>query len=108
VNSRVSCTITTSVCYYFFLATSFLEFPTKRFLVTCARETLINEWDARGTEISEGVHSVGWAGQEEESWWKIRIAVGEYQWVVGFLSCEWTMRDHLLWITSLSSGVTCC
>jgi hypothetical protein len=66
-----------------FLAAISLEFPAERFLVTCARETLINEWDARGTEISEGVHSLGWTGQEEESWWKIRIVVGEYQ-----LGCE--------------------
>jgi hypothetical protein len=27
-----------------FLAASSLEFPAERFLVTCARETLINEW----------------------------------------------------------------
>jgi hypothetical protein len=62
-----------------FLAAISLEFPAERFLATCARETLINEWDARGTEISEGVHSLGWTGQEEESWWKIGIVVGEYQ-----------------------------
>jgi hypothetical protein len=43
-----------------------------RFLVTYARETLINEWDTRWTERSEGVHSLGWVGREEESWWKIR------------------------------------
>jgi hypothetical protein len=67
-----------------FLATSSFEFPAERFLVTYAREILINEWDARGTDISEGVHSLGWEGQEEESWWKIGIDVGEYQWVVGF------------------------
>jgi hypothetical protein len=30
-------------------------------------------------EISEGVDSLGWSGQEEEIWWKIRIDVGEYQ-----------------------------
>jgi hypothetical protein len=84
---------------------SSLEFPTKRFLVTCARETLINEWDTQGTNISEGVHSLGWVGQEEESWWKIGIVVGEYQWVVGFMSCEWIVRDHpLLWIDSPRSG----
>jgi hypothetical protein len=88
---------------------SSLEFPTERFLATCARETMINEWDTRGTEIGEGVQSLGWASKEEESWWKIGIFVGEYQWVVGILSCEWTMRDHpLLWITSLISGVTVC
>jgi hypothetical protein len=28
-----------------FLATISLEFPAERFLATCARETLINEWD---------------------------------------------------------------
>jgi hypothetical protein len=79
---------------------SSLEFPIERFLVTCARETLINGWDARWTESNEGVHSLGcascgeetwwigtvvgvklgfWAGQEEESWRKFKIAVGEYQ-----------------------------
>ena len=79
-----------------FLATRSLVFPTKRFLATCARETLINEWDAQGIEISEGVHSLGWIGQEEESWWKIRIVVGRYQWVVSFMSYEWTMGDHPL------------
>jgi hypothetical protein len=36
-------------------------------MVTCARETLLNEWDARGAESSEGVHSLGWVVQEEES-----------------------------------------
>jgi hypothetical protein len=66
-----------------FLAANSLEFPAKRFLVTCARETLINEWDTQGIEISEGVHSLGWTGQEEESWGKISIDVGEYQ-----LGCE--------------------
>jgi hypothetical protein len=92
-----------------FLAASSLEFPTEIFLVTYARETLINEWDDRGTEINEGVHSLGWTGQEEESWWKIRIVVGRYQWVVSFMSCEWTVRDHpLFWITSLNSGVIFC
>jgi len=55
-----------------------LEFPAERFLVTCARETLINERNARGTKSSEGVHSLGWAGQEEENWKKFGIAVGEY------------------------------
>jgi hypothetical protein len=59
--------------------------------------------------ISEWVHSLGWVGQEEESWWKIGIVVGEYQWVLSFMSYEWTVRDHpLLWITSLSSGVNSC
>jgi hypothetical protein len=92
-----------------FLEASSHEFPAERFLVTCARETLINEWDAQGTEISEEVHSLGWEGREEESWWKIGIVVGYYQWVVSFLSFERTMRDHLLlWISSPSSRVTCC
>jgi hypothetical protein len=69
----------------------------------------MNEWDARGTAISEGVQSLGWAGQEEESWWKIGVVVGRYQSVLSLMSCEWTMRGHpLLWITSLSSGVTGC
>jgi hypothetical protein len=54
-----------------FLAMSSLEFPIVIFLVTYARETLINEWDAQWNESSEGVHSLGWAGQEEESWWKL-------------------------------------
>ena len=30
-----------------FLAVSSLEFPVEKFLATCARETLINEWDAQ-------------------------------------------------------------
>jgi hypothetical protein len=50
-----------------FLAAVFLEFPIERFLVVCAKETPINKWDAQGTDISEGVHSLGWTGQEEES-----------------------------------------
>jgi hypothetical protein len=65
--------------------------------------------------MPEGMRSVKgyipWVGKvkEEEIWWKIRIVVEEYQWVVGIMSCEWTVRDHpLLWITNLSSGVTCC
>ena len=66
---------------------SSIEFPVERFLVTCFRETLINEWDARWTERSERVHSLGWVGQEEERWRKFGIAVEEYQWVVGYLSC---------------------
>jgi hypothetical protein len=45
-------------------------------MVTCARETLINEWDGRGTKSSEGVHSLGWAGTF------LGIVVEEYQWVV--------------------------
>ena len=67
-----------------FLAVSSLEFLVEIFLVICARETLINERDARWNEKSEGVHSLGWAGQEEESWRNFRIVVGEYQWVVGY------------------------
>jgi hypothetical protein len=55
---------------------SSLEFSTETFLATCSIETLINEWDARGTEINEGVDSLGWESEEEESWWKIRIAIG--------------------------------
>jgi hypothetical protein len=66
-----------------FLEEISLEFPVKRFLVACARETLINEWDSRGTNINERVHSLGWTSQEEERWWKIRIVLGEYQ-----LGCE--------------------
>jgi hypothetical protein len=31
---------------------------------------LINEWDTRLTVSSEGVHSLVWASQEEERWWK--------------------------------------
>jgi hypothetical protein len=62
-----------------FLAEVSLEIQTERFLAAYARETLINEWDAQGTEIDEGVHSLGWIGQEEENWWKIEIVVEEYQ-----------------------------
>jgi hypothetical protein len=50
--------------------------PIERFLVTYARNTLINVWDALENEISERVHSLGWAGQEEEIWWKIGIVIG--------------------------------
>jgi hypothetical protein len=64
-----------------FIAIVSLEFPAER--VSYARETLINEWDARGTKISEGVHSLGCTGREEESWWKNEIVVGEYH-----LGCE--------------------
>jgi hypothetical protein len=66
-----------------FSVVSSLEFLEKRFLITCVKEILINKWDARWTESSELVHSLGWASQEEESWRKLRIVVGEYQWVVG-------------------------
>jgi hypothetical protein len=48
----------------------------ERFLVTYARNTLINVWDALENEISERVHCLGWAGQEEEIWWKIGIVIG--------------------------------
>jgi hypothetical protein len=61
VNFCVNCTKTTSVCcclLVVFLATSSLEFPGGRFLATWAKETLINEWDAQGTEITKGVHSL--------------------------------------------------
>jgi hypothetical protein len=40
---------------------------------------MINKWDTRWTEINEGVHSLGWVGRGEESWWKIEIVVGEWQ-----------------------------
>jgi hypothetical protein len=49
VNSCVICTVTTSVVVVFvvvFIVESSLEFPTEIFLVTYARETLINKWDA--------------------------------------------------------------
>jgi hypothetical protein len=62
-----------------YLAAVSPEFPVERFLVVYSRETLINEWYARGTDISEGVHSLGWTGQGEESWWKIGIVAGKYQ-----------------------------
>jgi hypothetical protein len=65
-----------------FLAVSSLEFPVVSFLVTYVKETLINKWDTRCTESSEGVLSLGWAGQEEESWRKIGILVVECQWAV--------------------------
>jgi hypothetical protein len=45
---------------------------------------MINKWDIGWTKRSEGVHSLGWEGREEERWWKIKIVVGEYRWVVGF------------------------
>jgi hypothetical protein len=53
-----------------------LDFPTERFLATYDGDTLINEWDTRWTESSEGVHSLGWVGQEEESWREIGMNVG--------------------------------
>jgi hypothetical protein len=70
-----------SVCCYLlvvFLAESSPAFPADRFIVTYSRENLINECDSPGTEISEGVHSLGWVGQEEDIWWKIERDVGEY------------------------------
>jgi hypothetical protein len=51
-------------------------------LVTYAKNTLINDWDAQGSEKNEGVNSLGWASQEEESWRNFGIVAGEYQWVV--------------------------
>jgi hypothetical protein len=57
---------------------SSLEFPVEIFLVTYAIEISINKWDARWNESNEGVHSLGCAGQEEKSWRKFRIVVGEY------------------------------
>jgi hypothetical protein len=44
---------------------------------------IINEWDTQGTKSSEGVHSLGSVGREEESWRKFGIVVGEYHRVVG-------------------------
>jgi hypothetical protein len=48
-----------------FLAVISLKFPIEIFLVTYARETLVNEWDAKWTKRSEEVYSLGWVGQEE-------------------------------------------
>jgi len=53
-----------------FLTMISLEIPIVIFLVTYARETLINEWNTLCPERSEGLHSLGWASQEEESWLK--------------------------------------
>jgi len=61
-----------------------LEFPIEILLVTYSRETLINEWDTKWTKSSDGVHSLGWAGHEEEIWRNFKIVVGEYQWVMGY------------------------
>jgi hypothetical protein len=61
-----------------FLAVNSLELQVERFLATCAINTPINEWDVRLTKNNEGVHSLGWVGQEEESWGKFRIVVREY------------------------------
>jgi hypothetical protein len=63
VKSSVSFTKTTSVCcclLVIFLVAGSLEFPSEIFLATYARETLIKKWYTRGTDISEGVHSLGW------------------------------------------------
>jgi hypothetical protein len=65
----------------FFLAVISLKFPAERFLTTCSRDTLINEWDALWNESSDRVYSLGWEGQEEERWRKFGIFVGENQWV---------------------------
>jgi hypothetical protein len=56
---------------------------------------MINEWDAQWNKNTEGVYSLRWAGQEEESWRKFGIVVGGCEWVVGYLSCEWIVRDTL-------------
>jgi hypothetical protein len=40
---------------------SSLEFPTEIFLVTCARETLINKWDTNGLRAVKGY--IPWVGQ---------------------------------------------
>jgi hypothetical protein len=37
-----------------FPSKNFLEFPTKKFLVTYVRETLINEWYAQGLRLFKG------------------------------------------------------
>jgi hypothetical protein len=50
-----------------FLEASSLEFLAQRFLLTCSREILINEWDVCGTEINEGVHSLGWTGKRKRA-----------------------------------------
>jgi hypothetical protein len=61
-----------------FLAVVSLEFPDERFLVACAKETLINEWVIPWVIPDKWmyipwvnldkimVHSLGWIGQEEE------------------------------------------
>jgi hypothetical protein len=69
------------------------------FFITYAIETLTNKWDARWTKNNEGVHSLGWEGQEEERWRKFRIFVGEYQWVVGLSELSVDNERHpLFWI----------
>jgi hypothetical protein len=76
VNSYVRCTITTSDYCYFIGSFPSSEFPwvflVERFLVTCARETLINEWDDRWTMISEGAHSLGWEVERKRDGGKSR------------------------------------
>jgi hypothetical protein len=89
------------------LIVSSLEFLSRDILSYMCQRDPRNEWDVWWTESNEGVHSLGWESREEESWWKIKIIVGEYQWIVGLW--EWTMRDnHILWIVSPISWVTCC
>jgi hypothetical protein len=61
---------------------SSFEFPAERYLDTYAKETMINERDTRWTKSSEEVHSLGCVCQEEESWRKFGIVVGENEWVV--------------------------
>jgi hypothetical protein len=82
----VSCIAISSYCCCFlvvFLAVNSLDFLVVRLLVTYARETLINESDSKWTERNRGVHSLGWAGREDESRRKFRIVVGECQWAMG-------------------------
>jgi hypothetical protein len=58
-----------------------------RFLVTCAKETLINEWDVHWTKNNEGVHSFGWhvkrkrAGGNQDNCKRMPM-------IVGYQSCE--------------------
>jgi hypothetical protein len=63
--------------------------------------------------MHEGMRSmkgyIPWVGKFERKriGGKIEIVLGEYQWIVGFMSCEWTVKDHpLLWITRPGSRVT--
>jgi hypothetical protein len=44
-----------------FLTVSSLEFLVERFLVTCAKETMINEWDALGLRSVKGY--IIWVGK---------------------------------------------
>jgi hypothetical protein len=90
----------------FFLVISSLEFLDERFLSTCARETLINEWDAYGLrEVKGAFLGLGTSrGREiEEIWDSCRREP------MGFmiLGCEGNVRGTLLlWIPSPSSGVS--